>query len=244
MIRWDWTRAQVEQDPRQATPRRSSSTHARPFTRSSSVPRSRTFERRFPDRGHRLRRQPLGRAVPRDSARQPGAADELGGVVQLDRDYAGAALRLSTVVSNWRFSVGAEYDLMDERRRGFVNNLGCKGRSSATKTMRSRRPTCTRRPSGSLPSAGARTRACARAGSSSVPTITSSREIRRQRYTQVLRDYAGRRYALPAYRNLSFYGTFGEGFETPTFAELAHQNPPATGLNSRSKHRAAGMSSA
>src|SRR6185503_3086067 len=44
----------------------------------------------------------------------------------------------------------------------------------------------------------------------------------------------------------SFYGNFGRGFETPTFAELANQNPPATGLNfgleaSRSRHVEAGV---
>ena len=42
-------------------------------------------------------------------------------------------------------------------------------------------------------------------------------------------------------KNVSFYGNAGRGFETPTFAELAHRNPPATGLNfaleaARSKH--------
>lgn len=47
-------------------------------------------------------------------------------------------------------------------------------------------------------------------------------------------------------RNLSLYGNLGWGFETPTFAELAHQNPPASGLNfalqaSRSRHAEAGV---
>ena len=44
----------------------------------------------------------------------------------------------------------------------------------------------------------------------------------------------------------TFYGNRGRGFETPTFAELANVNPPATGLNfgleaSRSRHLEAGV---
>jgi iron complex outermembrane receptor protein len=47
-------------------------------------------------------------------------------------------------------------------------------------------------------------------------------------------------------KTTSFYANYGEGFETPTFAELAHQNPPASGLNfgldaARSKHVEAGV---
>src|SRR5688572_26445961 len=54
-------------------------------------------------------------------------ATSSGGVVQLDRNYAGAALRFSTLLGDWRFSLGAEYDVMDERRKGFINNLGVQG---------------------------------------------------------------------------------------------------------------------
>jgi iron complex outermembrane receptor protein len=44
----------------------------------------------------------------------------------------------------------------------------------------------------------------------------------------------------------SLYANLGRGFETPTFAELAHQNPPASGLNfaleaSESRHAEAGV---
>jgi iron complex outermembrane receptor protein len=47
-------------------------------------------------------------------------------------------------------------------------------------------------------------------------------------------------------RTLSLYANVGRGFETPTFAELAHQNPPASGLNfalnaSRSVHAETGV---
>src|SRR5687768_7453945 len=49
-----------------------------------------------------------------------------GGVVQLDRTYGGGALRFTTG-ETFRVSVGAEYERMDERRRGFINNNGTAG---------------------------------------------------------------------------------------------------------------------
>ncbi|HEX4928903.1 MAG TPA: TonB-dependent receptor [Burkholderiales bacterium] len=45
------------------------------------------------------------------------------GVVNLDTDYGGAALRFFRHAGTLRLSVGAEYDAMQQRRKGF-NNLG------------------------------------------------------------------------------------------------------------------------
>ena len=47
-------------------------------------------------------------------------------MIQLDRDYGGGALRFFTG-DIFRISIGAEYERMAERRKGFVNNNGVQG---------------------------------------------------------------------------------------------------------------------
>jgi iron complex outermembrane receptor protein len=60
-----------------------------------------------------------------------GVRTHSGGVVDLDRGYGGAALRLTheTTLAGGPFTVsgGVDYDRMKERRRGFLNNLGVTG---------------------------------------------------------------------------------------------------------------------
>jgi len=175
------------------------------------------------------------------------AATSSGGVVQLDRQYAGGALRFFTG-DILRFSVGVEYELMDERRRGFVNNFGIPG---ALK----------RDEDDEVSSTGLYAQAewqFAERWSLHGGVRTSRVEFKSTDYFVVpgnpddsgTRDYSATtplagllfRYT----KNISFYGNMGEGFETPTFAELAHQNPPASGLNfaldaSRSQHAEVGI---
>jgi len=84
-------------------------------------------------------------------------ATHSGGVVDLDRGYGGAGVRWSHAaqVASMPLDVhvGFDYERMAENRRGFINNLARRARSSATKTTRCKATTCTRRPSGASTSA-------------------------------------------------------------------------------------------
>src|SRR5262245_7191361 len=64
-------------------------------------------------------------AVPLAAQAAPTSS---GGVVQLDREYYGTALRyFRDLTETLRLSIGAEYERMDERRKGFINNNGLAG---------------------------------------------------------------------------------------------------------------------
>jgi iron complex outermembrane recepter protein len=171
-----------------------------------------------------------------------------GGVVQLDRDYAGGALRYFTDISTVRLSVGAEYDRMAERRKGFVNNNGVAGELR-------------RDEDDEVSSTGLYAQAewrFAERWSAHGGLRTSRVEFRSKddfivpgnpddsgtREYSATTPVAGILYRLE--KNVSLYANLGRGFETPTFAELAHQNPPLSGLNfaleaSRSVHSETGV---
>ena len=171
-----------------------------------------------------------------------------GGVVQLDRDYAGGALRFFTGVGDWKFALGAEYDRLAERRKGFVNNNGVAG------ALR-------RDEDDEVTSSDFYAQAewkLAERWSVHGGLRTSRVEFRSKDYFIIPgnpNDSGSRDYSATTpvagilYRptdRLSVYGNIGRGFETPTFAELAYQNPPATGLNfaldaSRSVHAETGV---
>ncbi len=171
-----------------------------------------------------------------------------GGVVQLDRNYAGAALRYFTALGDLRLSLGAEYDNMAERRRGFVNNNGVQGEL--------RRNEDNEVASTDL-YAQAQWRFAERWSAHGGLRASRVELESRDRFIVTgnpddsgTRDYsattpvAGLLYRYS--KTLSLYGNLGAGFETPTFAELAHQNPPASGLNfalqaSRSRHAETGV---
>src|SRR5262249_27138016 len=50
-----------------------------------------------------------------------------GGIVDLDRNYGGTALRWFWGVSTVKLSAGFEYDRQDEKRKGYINNNGVPG---------------------------------------------------------------------------------------------------------------------
>jgi len=170
-----------------------------------------------------------------------------GGVVQLDRGYRGGALRYSTG-ERLRLSIGAEYERMDERRRGFVNDNGAQGelRRDEDDTV-----------SSTDLYAQAEWRIAER-WSLHGGVRTSRVEFESDDHFVVAGnpdDSGTRSYSATTpvagivfrySKQVSFYGNVGRGFETPTFAELAHQNAPASGLNfaldpSRSRHAEAGV---
>jgi iron complex outermembrane receptor protein len=171
-----------------------------------------------------------------------------GGVVQLDRGYRGAALRLFTDISDWRLSLGTEYERMAERRKGFVNNNGVAGEL--------------RRDEDDVVSStdlyGQAEWRFAERWSAHGGVRASRVQFRSTDYFIVTGnpDDSGRRdYSATTpvaglvfrhSKNISLYGNLGRGFETPTFAELAHRNQPASGLNfdlkaSRSRHAETGV---
>ena len=178
-------------------------------------------------------------------------ATAAGGVIDLDRDYGGASLRLSSNVSllgrPLTFSLGGEYERMAERRKGFVNQNGDLGalRRDEDDVVASR---------GVYAQAEWRLaeRWIALAG------LRSSRVDFRSRDYYIVAgnpdDSGNKRYSQTtpaagiAYRFMptgSVYVNYGRGFETPTFAELAYRNG-GSGLNfnlaaSRSRHAELGV---
>ena len=235
-------RAQIEQNPRQAV------SQATTFNTRKTVNQEQlggTLSHRL-DRDTRVEATLYGgqRWVEQYLGFEGGGPTASGGVVQLDRDYAGGALRYFTAMGNVRLSIGAEYESMAERRKGFVNNFGVQGEL--------RRDEDDEVASADL-YAQAEWNFAAR-WSVHGGVRTSRVEFKSTDYFILpglnpddsgQRDYsattpvAGLLYKLQ--KNVSLYGNLGRGFETPTFAELAYQNPPASGLNfalqpSRSGH--------
>ena len=175
-----------------------------------------------------------------------------GGVVDLGRTYSGVGLRYTRNASlldlPLTFTAGFDGDRMTERRRGFVNNAGVQGMLK-------------RDEDDNVANADIYTQAewqFTRAWS-------FSGGIRRSHVTFNSKDYyivganpddSGRiRYTrttpvagmlFKAAPQMRFYASYGEGFETPTFAELAYRSGGATGLNfalqpAKSRHAEAGL---
>ena len=169
-----------------------------------------------------------------------------GGVIQLDRNYGGGALRFSTgdVV---RFAAGIEYERMAERRKGFENNNGTAGalKRDEDDTVSS-------------------TDLYAQAEWRFAERWSVHGGLRASRLAFDSEDFfivpgnpddsGSRDYSettpvagilFRPSRTISLYATYGEGFETPTFVELAHRSM-GSGLNfeldaARSRHVEAGV---
>ncbi|HVO89794.1 MAG TPA: TonB-dependent receptor [Casimicrobiaceae bacterium] len=159
-----------------------------------------------------------------------------GGVTDLDRDFEGIGARLT-----WRtelgsrpltLTVGADTDRQRELRKGFVNNNGSLGdlRRDEDDIVRS-------------------TDAYAEAQWAFHPAFSATAGVRtsRVRYTSAdhfintqnpddsgAQSFSNTSPVLGlvwhAADTLNAYASYGEGFETPTFAELAYR-PGGTGLN-------------
>jgi iron complex outermembrane receptor protein len=238
-------RAQVEENPRQAV------SEALTFDTRKTVYQEQLgarLEHRLSG-GSSLQATVYGgsRWVEQFLAFQGSGLTGSGGVIQLDRGYGGGALRFSTgeVV---RLALGAEYERMDERRRGFENLNGTPGglRRDEDNTVAS-----TDLYAQAEWRFAERWRAHGGVRTSRVAFRSEDHFIVGPNPDDSgARDYsattplAGLLF-LPS-KTLSLYATVGRGFETPTFVELAHQNAPASGLNftlnaSRSTHAEAGV---
>ena len=160
-----------------------------------------------------------------------------GGVVDLSRNYGGVGLRwsrrLSIAERALTFSAGFDADQLDERRRGFVNNAGRQGALKRDEDDRV-----------------ANTDFYAQGELQITDALSISSGARRSKVKFESRDYyivgvnpddsgtvnfarttpvLGALYKITPRWNA--YANYGEGFETPTFAELAYRPNGATGLN-------------
>ena len=170
-----------------------------------------------------------------------------GGVVDLDRTFGGAALRLFSEAGALRFAAGLEVERMVERRRGFINNNGA-------------REALKRDEDNLVQSTGLFAQAewkfaerwSAHAGFRASRVAFESDDFfiaAGNPDDSGAKDYsASTPLAALLYRldaQTSLYANYGRGFETPTFVELAYRNA-GTGLNldlqpSRSRHAEAGI---
>jgi iron complex outermembrane receptor protein len=230
------TAAQVEQDPRQASPA------ALLFDTRKSVRQSQgglALDHRLAGGDSIQATVYYGARTVNQFLALTGAAPATssGGVVDLDRDYGGGALRYSRPLElaggPLRLSVGAEYERMAERRQGFVNDFGVQGalRRDEDDTVWS-------------------LNGYAQAEWAFAPEWLALAGVRATRVEFESKDYfitpgnpddsgsrtfsnvgpaLGLLYRLaPA---ASAYATYGQGFETPTFAELAYRPDGGSGLN-------------
>jgi iron complex outermembrane receptor protein len=163
-------------------------------------------------------------------------ATSSGGVVNLDRDYGGLGARfIWTGALGGRpltLSVGVDGDRLREQRQGFVNNNGAQGALRRDETDRV-----------------TSTDAYIEAQWAALPALSLTLGVRTSRVdydsvdyyiTPVNPDDSGSRnytntspiagIVWHATDDLNVYASYGQGFETPTFAELAYR-PLGAGLN-------------
>lgn len=201
--------------------------------------------------GDRQVTQHLAIPVVTQNAFIGGLRTHSGGVIDLDRGYGGAALRVTHEAhlagEPFTLSGGVDYDRMKERRRGFLNNLGVTGDL--------------RRDEDNVVS---NTDFYAQAEWRLTKRLEVLAGVRHSRVSFTSTDYflltngndsGGVRFArtTPAlgatYKIsplLNVYANAGKGFETPTFAELAYRPGGASGLNfglrpANSLHREIGV---
>ena len=244
------TRAQFEDDPRQAD------AAAIAFDTRKSIRQSQAGAAWEADLSARdsvaLRVYGGDRQVEQFLAQPGDGALASGGVVDLDRRYGGAGARWShRFIGGERpltATAGVEHERMGERRRGFVNESGIAGalRRDEDNDVRS-------------------TDAYAQAEWEAIPRWVLSGGARRTSVRFETRDFFvsganpddsgaatyGRTNSVvgvlfKATPRVHAYANAGEGFETPTFAELAYRPGGGTGLNlalrpARSRHLEAGI---
>jgi len=160
-----------------------------------------------------------------------------GGVVDLDRRYGGAGLRYSHVFIGaarpLTASAGIEYDRMEEHRRGFVNNNGVAGDvkrdedNTVTATDAYAMAEWQVAPQWVL-TAGLRSSGVRFESADHYVVGPNPDDSGSVKYSHT-NSAAGVLFKLSAQAHL--YANAGEGFETPTNAELAYRPGGATGLN-------------
>ena len=163
-----------------------------------------------------------------------------GGVVDLGRRYGGVGLRWTRRITfdtlaerALTVSAGFDGDRLDERRQGFVNNAGRQGALKRDEDNRVGNTDFYAQAEWQLAdvlriSAGARhSRVKFNSADHFIKGVNpdDSGKVSYARTTPVV----GVLYRLTPHWNI--YANYGEGFETPTFTELAYRPNGATGLN-------------
>ena len=245
------TRAQMDADPRQAV------ANAYTFNTRKTAAQQQAgaaFAHRFSEwtlhaaayGGHRVVRQYL--AIPLATQAAPTHS---GGVVDLDRDYGGASLRLTREASllgrPFTLTLGGEYEHMLERRRGYINNNGDiaglkrdeDDTVSAAGAYAQGEWRITER---WIALAGVRANRVSFRTEDYFIAPGNGDDSGTKSYSAVT-PAAGILFKLSP--STSLYANAGRGFETPTFAELAYRTTgggPNFALNaSRSRHLEAGV---
>jgi iron complex outermembrane receptor protein len=232
------TAAQVAEDPRQA------GTGALAFNTRKSVAQNQlglTYDLAFgrDDRiearvyyGDRQVTQFL--AIPLFVQAAPTSS---GGVVDLDRSYGGAGLRWTRVATfldkPFTASLGIDYDRMDERRMGFINDFGAQGALKRNEdNVVSRTDPYAQVEWRAAPRvnllAGMRYSRVSFESTDDYVTPGNPNDSGSVTYTDTT-VAAGITFNVA--QNANLYVNVGTGFETPTFSELAYRPGGASGLN-------------
>ncbi|MDX2220567.1 MAG: TonB-dependent receptor [Burkholderiales bacterium] len=187
---------------------------------------------------------PVGAQTPATSS---------GGVVDLDRKFAGASLRIGQSHAAWQWLAGVELEQSEETRRGF-NNFDDAGRVGVAGRLRRDEDTRVRGADAwaqATWTASPAWRVMAGLRSSSVKFRVTDRFI-----ASGNADDSGslsQRATTPTFGvlhslsdGLNVYASIGRGFETPTAVELAYRTDGASGLNTElraggSRHAEVGL---
>lgn len=177
----------------------------------------------------------------------PGVRTHSGGVVDLDRGYGGAALRLTHEAGPVTLSGGIDYDRMKERRRGFLNNFGVTGdlrrdEDNVVSNIDFYAQAEWRIAKRLDVLAGLR-HSRVKFSSTDYFFLTNGNDSGNVDYSRTTPAFGATYHITPTF---NVYGNIGRGFETPTFAELAYRPGGATGLNfalrpAKSLHREVGI---
>ncbi len=160
-----------------------------------------------------------------------------GGVVDLDRRYSGVGVRWTrrAAVADraLTFSVGLDNDRLVEQRRGFVNSAGIQGALKRDEDDRVANTDFYAQAEWQITeslaiSGGARHSRVKFDSTDHYIVGANPDDSGKVDYTRTT-PVAG--VLVNVSPQLNIYANYGEGFETPTFAELAYRPNGATGLN-------------
>ena len=229
------TRAEFESNPRQADPA------AIAFDTRKSIRQNQggaVYDVSLADGSNIVTRAYFGtRQVTQYLPQAGNVGLSAGGVVDLDNDYGGAGLRWSKSFTfagrPLRISAGAEYDDQDQTRRGYVNNAGQQGDLRRDEDDIVYNSDAYVQAGWELASqwslnAGARYTHVHFKSTDHYIIGANPDDSGSATYVRTL-PVAGLLFR-PS-EDLRFYASAGQGFETPTFTELAYRPGGATGLN-------------
>jgi iron complex outermembrane receptor protein len=242
------TRAEMDADPRQAAPL-AVSQDARKVVRQQQVggvidhefsPDTKLTARLYA--GHRSLDNAL--SVPPAAQAAPTSS---GGMVALERDYAGFGAQVShhqrLGEQTLRWVAGLEGDRMDEDRKGYVNNAGQQGALKRDEDNRVGNLDLFAQASLDLSPdwnliAGVRSSRVRFRSEDHFIAAGNPDDSGGVDYRATNPVFGVGWFATP---DLHVYANLGRGFETPTFTELAYRSGGLTGLNtdlkaSRSRH--------